>query len=367
VQSRPSSVYEKRHLNQPSKNESFCRSNTNEPIYEPILPSIPPPLPKKPWEGNIKEEDAETKNNFILKEKSNDEQRGPTPLQRSPFIDNVALKALNEEQSLKLKKESLADDIADQLNQISLLTKQHMTEQGLVKHHEPESNKGNEMKSRTPTNEKVHTLKYNSGILNISDVQDRNMQIDTSSLSQSQPNNESYNDKSETRVIVKQEDPNLDKNAQALIANKNLIQVTPLNSQMKCDNAKNNDTYTTILKTENTDFVVESTSSSHDVKSHKSETKKDSRSALNVLSSCGDELPYIDESKGSDGQHNLNIVTGGPSACGAKQKRILSIVEEHKSVENLAVDEDDALNRAIIDAAEMEGIFWSPFTIALKL
>ena len=313
MQSRPSSVYEKNHLNQPPKNESLCKSNTNEPIYEPILPSLPPPLPKKPWENSIKEEDCETKNNFIPNEKSNDEQRGPTPLQRSPFIDNVALKALNEEQSLKLKKESLADDIVDQLNQISVLTKQHMTEQGLVNHQEPDSYKRNEIKSQTSTNEKVHTLKYNSGILNISDIQDRNTQIN----------------KSEARITDVQEDPNLDSNAQALLANKNLIQVTPLDSQMKYKSAKNNDTYTTILKAEKDDVSVESTLSPPSVISHKPQTKNDTPSALNVLSSSGDEFPFIDESKGSDGQHTLNIVTGGPSACGAKQKRILSTVQEY--------------------------------------
>ena len=90
-------------------------------------------LPKKPSENDTNEEECDGQHKTCSKQELNVDHRGPTPLQRSPFMDNVALRALDDEQNLKMKEESIADDIADQLSQITLLARQHMTEQGLVK------------------------------------------------------------------------------------------------------------------------------------------------------------------------------------------------------------------------------------------
>jgi len=66
VQSRPSSVYEKRQPNLSARNEQLCKYNRNEPIYEPILPPVPPPLPKKPWEMDVKDDECENKTDTTL-------------------------------------------------------------------------------------------------------------------------------------------------------------------------------------------------------------------------------------------------------------------------------------------------------------
>ena len=58
------------------------------------------------------------------------------------------------------------------------------------------------------------------------------------------------------------------------------------------------------------------------------EKKNDTSDALKAISSDGEGLPYIDESKGCDHSYDTNIVTGGSNAYGIKQKRILPSVEE---------------------------------------
>merc|ERR1711994_469442 len=58
--------------------------------------------------------------------------------------------------------------------------------------------------------------------------------------------------------------------------------------------------------------------------------------------------------RGNDASNELNIVTGGSSACGSKQKRILPTVQEYGPDEQSVDEEDFALNQAIIDAARLE-------------
>ena len=330
MQSRPSSVYEKRHPNHSARNEQLCKSNRNEPIYEPILPPVPPPLPKKPWEIDVKDDECEDKTEISLSKESNSENRGPTPLQRSPFMDNVALKALDEEKSLKIKEDSLADDIVDQLTQISLLTKQHMSEQGLVKQNVLHNQTKEEIRPHTFSSEKVHTLRYESGILNLSGGKCSSELKKISSLSQSQNIKKIDGDESETTVTDVQMTSNLDLNAQALEESKSCVDKLHDNSFIENENNRNYDTYyTKVSKTENikanvTPSTIELSNISDDLQPLNSNTL----GALKVLSSSGDELPFIDESRGNDESQNLNIVTGGSSACGAKQKRILPTVQE---------------------------------------
>ena len=243
MQSRPSSVYEKRHPNHSARNEHLCKSNRNEPIYEPILPPVPPPLPKKPWEMDVKDDEYEDKTEMFLSKESNSESRGPTPLQRSPFMDNVALKALDEEKSLKIKEDSLADDIVDQLTQISLLTKQHMSEQGLVRQNVLHNQTKEEITPHTFSSEKVHTLRYESGILNLSGAKYSSESKKISSLSQSHNIKKIDDDKSEATVTDVQMTLNLDSNAQALEGSKSCVDKLHDNSFIENENIRNYDTY----------------------------------------------------------------------------------------------------------------------------
>jgi len=245
VQSRPSSVYEKRHPNHSTRNEQLCKSNRNEPIYEPILPPVPPPLPKKPWEMDVKDDEYEDKTEISLSKESNSESRGPTPLQRSPFMDNVALKALDEEKSLKIKEDSLADDIVDQLTQISLLTKQHMSEQGLVKQNVPHNQTKEEITPHTFSSEKVHTLRYESGILNLSGATYSSESKKISSLSQSNNIKKIDDDKSEATVTDVQMTLNLNSNAQALERSKSCVDKLHDYSVIENESYRNYDTYYT--------------------------------------------------------------------------------------------------------------------------
>ena len=107
-----------------------------EPIYEPVLPPLPPPLPRKLWENNTKDLEAiqNSTEAYASSTRLNDnkEHRGPAPLQRSPVIDNVALKALSEEPNFRVKEICLSEDIHEQLSSISTPTKQHMSERGTL-------------------------------------------------------------------------------------------------------------------------------------------------------------------------------------------------------------------------------------------
>merc|ERR1712223_926257 len=114
------------------------------------------------------------------------------------------------------------------------------------------------------------------------------------------------------------------------------------------------DTYTAVSKSERNTYSVKTTSNVPDDQSEKFETRESSLVALKVLSSSGNELPFIDDTRGNDASNELNIVTGGSSACGSKQKRILPTVQEYGSDEQSVDEEDFALNQAIIDAARLE-------------
>ena len=166
IQSRPSSIYEKRRIHSPTK---------NEPIYEPVLPPLPPPLPRKPWENNIKDIEAIQNGTesyaFSTRLKDNKEHRGPAPLQRSPVIDNVALKALSEGHNLKIKEVCLTEDIHEQLSSISTPTKQHMSERGTLQDCSDEEDRmlKSMNKQQIVQIEKLHTLKYKSAVLSASD------------------------------------------------------------------------------------------------------------------------------------------------------------------------------------------------------
>ena len=161
IQSRPSSIYEKRNIRSPTRNDS----SRIEPIYEPILP---PALPIKTWENEANlifmEKDSEV-DASIVRQNIHYAQRGPTPLQRSPVMDNVALKALSEEQNLKAREASLAEDIAEQLTQISKLTQQHMSKQGLVQTSASVKEENLNNMYKPSTEEKLHTLNYKASIL----------------------------------------------------------------------------------------------------------------------------------------------------------------------------------------------------------
>ena len=114
IQSRPSSIYEKRRLLTPTRNEYQLNTCKVEPIYEPILPSVPPPLPKKSWDDKtyIYPNEAASRSDISFPEEYQlHKQRGPTPLQRSPVVDNVALKVLSEGRNLKVKQNWTSEDI----------------------------------------------------------------------------------------------------------------------------------------------------------------------------------------------------------------------------------------------------------------
>ena len=84
-----------------------------------------------------------------------------------------------------------------------------------------------------------------------------------------------------------------------------------------------------MTKSESNSYSLKTTSNVPDNESEKFETRENSLVALKVLSSSGNELPFIDDTRGNDASNELNIVTGGSSACGSKQKRILPTVQEY--------------------------------------
>ena len=333
VQSRPSSVYEKKYARNPTRNEYYCNSNKVEPLYEPILPLVPPPLPKKPWENidpklsSASEVDKCEKDTQILI------HRGPAPLQRSPVIDNVALKAINEERNLKAKEESISDDIVDQLAQISILTQQHLSEQGLISTNPTVNETKQKLNSQDSSTEKLHTLKYKAQTLNTSDTQsyDKKPTIDSSGvIIQNKVDN--INDSCSSAGSNKSHISSMpDLDAQAPIKHVHINETLHTYSQEQELQPILIDTYRKISKPSPKSNVSSETSqviSARNAGSDGKEKNDDTSDALKAISSDGEGLPYIDESKGCDHSYDTNIVTGGSTAYGIKQKRILPSVEE---------------------------------------
>lgn len=121
----------------------------------------------------------------------------------------------------------------------------------------------------------------------------------------------------------------VDLNAQALIANEEIVQDQRKVSFKENKNKTDKDTYTAVSKSERSSYSVKIASNVSDNQSENFEARESSLVALKVLSSSCNELPFIDDTKGNDASNELNIVTGGSSACGSKQKRILPTVQEY--------------------------------------
>lgn len=367
VQSRPSSVYEKKYARNPTRNEYSCSSNKVEPIYEPILPPVPPPLPKKPWES-IKEPKLEESACEVDKCKKDTHifiHRGPAPLQRSPVIDNVALKAINEERDLKAKEDSISDDIVDQLALISILTQQHMSEQGLISTNQTDNETKSEVKSKDSSTEELHTLKYKAQTLNTSNTHyDKKQSVDSSGANlQNEAQNKNNASSAAANNTHIHNIP--DSDAQAQIKHVHINETLHSYTQEQELQPMLIDTYTKISKSTPKSNVSSETShfsSARIVVSDGKEKEDATSDALKVLSSDGEGLPYIDESKGCDSSFNTNIVTDGSTAYGIKEKRILASVEEENAKcdqlkaykEPVSGIDEIALDAAIIEAAGLE-------------
>ena len=342
MQSRPSSVYEKKHLRSPTKNECLRNSKTIEPIYEPILPPVPPPLPKKPWESEKELEPIETASELDTcteKAKKNYVQRGPAPLQRSPVIDNVALKALSEDRNLKAREDSIAEDIVEQLSQISLLTQQHMSEQGLVQSCTNEEGE-QKQKYQDSTSEKLHTLNYKSGILNSSGkkVNDTSSTMCTSVIEFNEDDSKSAN--------VAVPECSAKENYRTNILNLNGAQAQGTidlcdDVAKTCQNSQQDkvtgDTYTQIskikCKNEPAQLVKVEVTPINQMPGKDVEVVEKYEhfvDALEVMSTEGQGLPYIDESRGNETIYVGDIEAGHLCTSGKIQKRILSSVEEEE-------------------------------------
>lgn len=343
------------------KSEYLCNSNKNEPIYEPILPPIPPPLPKKPWENekqfqNINENsEVDT---CVKQEDQDHNKRGPAPLQRSPVIDNVALKALSEERKLKAKEESISNDIVEQLSRISLLTQQHISEKEVDHTHPTLDDRDEEVKKPELFAEELHTIRSEGGVLNASDFKNFN-KVYKGTNSDEQPIKEFQCDDKPSLTVstLKNHDKNDTSNINAQAQSKKSSDV---NETVTCyenfqqTKVNSSDTYTKITKIKLDSNLVSidvvATNSSPEKTLNVNETKHDSFDALEAFSSDGKGLAYIDESTENDDFSSQNALMDRLSACNVIEKQLLPSVEEENEPAN-ELDDETALDHAIVDAA----------------
>lgn len=286
---------------------------------------------------NASEVDARTK-----MVKCDKEHRGPAPLQRSPVMDNVALKALAEEHHFKLKEDCIAEDIIEQLNSISLLTKQHMSEKGLVRDCNDENGSMHKNDENKITQlEKLHTLKYKSGILNASDKQIDNIQ---------------NKDGCSTGLICKDNngDPGSEieteqngvgnviltiKEAQAQQTVEKSSDIDATLHEVVQKNQNTVDAYTPILKTKSNEEPLKGAQLNirtligvPATAGQVEERDANFADALVVMSSEGQGLPYIDEPRGKDTTDNVDSVAGQLWSNSAIEGRILPSVKEDSGI-----------------------------------
>ena len=328
----------------PTRNEYHLNTCKVEPIYEPILPSVPPPLPKKSWDDKtyIYPNEAASRSDISFPEEYQlHKQRGPTPLQRSPVVDNVALKVLSEGRNLKVKENWTSEDIVSHSAMALTSPCQNVFEQALQEN-TIASAKNEDPNEEISYIEKIHTLRYNSGILNSSDPEHcANNDIRKSKKEIKQANHSEIKDppnKQDLKINV-----NIgtsENHAQAQLTNNainNALEIS--NESIQQTSVNINNTYTQISKPKIGRYL-KSESHHHQTSPQASieeEKFNNYADALKVMANDGEGLPYIDETKPCESYNDLNIVTGRACDFGTTprlQTKILPSLKEETGNEH---------------------------------
>ena len=300
-------------------------------------------MPKKSWDDKtyIYPNEAASRSDISFPEDYQlHKQRGPTPLQRSPVVDNVALKVLSEGRNLKVKQNWTSEDIVSHSATTLTSPCQNVFEQVLLEN-TIASAKNEDPNEEISYIEKIHTLRYNSGILNSSDPEHcANNDIGISKTEVKQANYNEIKDppnKQDLKMNVNIDTS--DNHAQAQLTNdaiSNTLQIS--NESIQQTSININNTYTQISKPKIGRYLKSElhhqTSPQASIEEEKFNNYAD---ALKVMANDGEGLPYIDETRPCESYNDLSIVTGRACDFGTTprlQTKILPSLKEETGNEH---------------------------------
>lgn len=316
-------------------------------------------MPKKSWDDKtyIYPNEAASRSDISFPEDYQlHKQRGPTPLQRSPVVDNVALKVLSEGRNLKVKQNWTSEDIVSHSATTLTSPCQNVFEQVLLEN-TIASAKNEDPNEEISYIEKIHTLRYNSGILNSSDPEHcANNDIGISKTEVKQANYNEIKDppnKQDLKMNVNIDTS--DNHAQAQLTNdaiSNTLQIS--NESIQQTSININNTYTQISKPKIGRYLKSElhhqTSPQASIEEEKFNNYAD---ALKVMANDGEGLPYIDETRPCESYNDLSIVTGRACDFGTTPRLQTKILPSLKE-ETGEIDEETALCEAILEASGLK-------------